>query len=144
MKNKRILVFLLTVLLITCFANSVANASFRVHKVKGKSDWQIVKMLTKKYRKPIKLLDENKLSDEKFWKVVEHRRGKPYIVVTKHVSVSNGKGYGWYRTKDGGKYITAYNKLVPKGRKVVSYLIWNPKTNYCDDIIWVVDNKAYR
>ena len=111
-----------------------------------KTNWEITKELCRKsgYSK-IKVVDANKLTDKQFWKILDHRKGKSYIVVEKVVSVSDGTGYGWYSTKTKGtNYIIGYNKKVKKGVKVTSYVIWNPKTNICDDILYVVDNKMYR
>ena len=111
-----------------------------------KTNWQITKELCRKagYSK-IKVVNANKLTDKQFWKILDHRKGKNYIVVEKVVSVSDGTGYGWYSTKTKGtNYIIGYNKKVKKGVKVTSYVIWNPKTNICDDILYVVDNKMYR
>lgn len=111
-----------------------------------KTNWQIAKELCRKagYSK-IKVVNANKLTDKQFWKILDHRKGKSYIVVEKVTSVSDGTGYGWYSTKTKGtNYIIGYNKRVPKGKKVTSYVIWNPKTNICDDILYVVDNYKYR
>lgn len=121
-------------------------ASAKTYQPNSKTNWQIVKELCRKegYRK-IKLLDENKLTDKQYWKVVDNRRGKPYIVVGKVYSISDGTGHGWYSTKTkGAKYIIGYNKRVPKGKCVLSYVIWNPESNECDDILYVVDNKTWR
>lgn len=111
-----------------------------------KTNWQICKELCKKegYKK-IKLLKTNELTDKQLWKVVDHRKGKNYIVVEKIVSRSDGTGYGWYSTKTkGSNYIIAYNKKVPKGKLVTSYIIWNPNSNECDNVLWVVDNYKFR
>jgi len=114
-------------------------------EAKPKTDWEIVQQLCKKSKKKIKLINSNKMTDKQAWKVIDNRKGKNYIVVEKIVSISNGRGYGWYSTKTkGSKYIIGYNKKIPKGRKVTSYVIWNPKTNICDDVLWVVDNQKYR
>lgn len=87
----------------------------------------------KKYK--IKYVQSNKLTDKK---LVTRKKNKIiYIEVVQ--SKSNGK-YGY--TKDGS-YIT-YNKKVKKGKKVVSYLIYNPNTTYYDDIVAVVDNGKIR
>lgn len=41
-------------------------------------------------------------------------------------------------------YYIAYNKDVPKGETVVSYAVFNPYTNYCDDVVQVFDNNMSR
>lgn len=61
-----------------------------------------------------------------------------YIEVTK--SISCGNGYG----KIDGKWRVAYNKKVAKGKKVTSYAIYNPHTNYIDDVVAVIDNGMIR
>ena len=71
---------------------------------------------------------------------IEHRKGTKVVWIWKIYSKSNGGKYG--TCEDGS--IIAYNKKVKKGKRVVSYCIYNPYTNYCDDIIAVVDNKKIR
>ena len=140
MKRVIIIVMLMTVLLSCCTVNAEAK------ETKQKTNWQIVKDLCRKegYAN-ILLIDSNKTTDKTFWKMVDHRKGKPYIIVEKVVSKSDGTGNGWYSTKTKGtNYIIAYNKRVPKGKKVTSYVIWNPKSNECDDVLYVVDNKRWR
>lgn len=141
MRNRRI-ISLLLILVITLTMTVTAEA--KIYKPSGKTNWQIVKQLAKKTGKPIKLVDEIKTPEAKLWNLIEHRKGKPYVLVTKVVSVGNGTDHGWYTTKEGFRYIIGYNKKVPKGKKVTSYIIWNPKTNYEDDILYVVDNRMYR
>lgn len=67
-------------------------------------------------------------------KLMESRKGKKIVYVERFVSYSRGK-YGYSKK---GEYV-CYNKKVPKGKKVVSYFIYNPKTNYCDDVVAVID-----
>ena len=138
--KKSIIVLLL--LFVTVFGYiEIAEAN-----VESKNNWQIVKELCRKEGySNILYIDGNKTTDRDFWKIVDHRKGKPFIVVEKVLSKSDGTGYGWYSTKTKGtKYIIGYNKKIPRGRKVTSYVIWNPKTNYCDDVLYVVDNRSYR
>lgn len=130
-------------LLLSCFAVRVEAKT--VEKT-TRTNWQIAKELCRKqgYNR-IKLIDENNMTDEKFWRVLDNRKGKPYIVVSKVLSVSDGTGYGWYSTKTKGtNYIIGYNKKIPKGKRVRSYVIWNPNSNECDDILYVVDSLKYR
>lgn len=111
----------------------------------SKTNWQIVKELARKTGKPIKLIKTNEMTDRQLEKIICHRKGKPYVLVEKVISKSDGTGYGWYNTKTKGtRYITGYNKRVKKGKQVVSYIIYDPKSNEPDEILWVVDNKAYR
>ena len=67
-------------------------------------------------------------------KVMENRKGKKIVFVERFVSYSKGK-YGYSKK---GEYVK-YNKKVSKGKKVISYFIYNPETNYCDDVVAVID-----
>ena len=67
-------------------------------------------------------------------KVMENRKGKKIVFVERFVSYSKGK-YGYSKK---GEYVK-YNKKVPNGKKVISYFIYNPETNYCDDVVAVID-----
>lgn len=67
-------------------------------------------------------------------KVIENRKGKKIVFVEKFVSYSKGN-YGYSKK---GEYVK-YNKKVKKGKKVISYFIYNPETNYCDDVVAVID-----
>ena len=93
------------------------------------------KTLVKKYcishfHKSPKYVKENS-------KAIFHHKGKMIVEVVK--TTSKGK-YGI--TKDG--YHIRYNKKVKKGKKVTSYLIYNPKTNAIDDVVAVIDNQKIR
>lgn len=81
------------------------------------------------------------LTNDKSWKKILKRKGKNTVYIEKKISKSSGKNYG-YTIK--GHYRVGYNKRVKKNKKVVSFVIWNPYTNYCDDIVAVVDNKMIR
>lgn len=72
-------------------------------------------------------------------KIMENRKGKKIVYVEKFISYSKGK-YGYSKK---GEYVK-YNKKVKKGKKVVSYFIYNPYTNYCDDVVAVIDNNMLR
>lgn len=73
-------------------------------------------------------------------KRIDNRKGKKTVYIEKLVSKSRGN-YG-YTIK--GHYYIKYNRKVTKGHKVVSYLLWNPYTNYIDDVVAVVDCKMIR
>lgn len=79
--------------------------------------------------------------DDTSWDKILHRKGKNVVYVEKCISKSSGKKCGYTVI---GHYYTAYNKKVKKGKKVTSYFIWNPYTNYCDDVVAAVDNKKIR
>lgn len=74
------------------------------------------------------------------------RKGKRiiYVEVLKSNAKGNlqGKRRSWGITTKGS-YIT-YNRRVKKGKRVTSYCIWNPNTNYTDDVVAVVDNGFIR
>lgn len=67
-------------------------------------------------------------------KKMENRKNKGVVYVERFVSYSRGR-YGYSKK---GEYVR-YNKKVKKGKKVVSYFIYNPYTNYCDDVVAVID-----
>lgn len=68
------------------------------------------------------------------------RKGKNIVYIEVIKSVSRG---GWGRTTKYGCYIK-YNKPVHKGNKVTSYCIYNPDTNFWDDVTVVIDNGIIR
>ena len=74
------------------------------------------------------------------WKMRTHRVGKNYIPVEKIYSYSAGKKYGY---TSEGEYV-AYNKKVKKGRRVTTYIVYNPENNNWDDAIAVIDNGIAR
>ena len=55
-------------------------------------------------------------------------------------TISDGEGGGY--TVEG--YYTAYNVTVSKGETVQSIVVYNPETQYCDDVIAVIDNGIVR
>ena len=124
--------FLIMVTLIVCMMTAVVPVSAKTPK----SDIQIVKMLCKKQHKPYKIVNS-------YTKAVRNRKGKQTLFVEKVISFSNGKGGRNAGGYDKNGCYTAYNKRVPKGRKVVSYIIYSNKTNEPDDILWAVDNGKY-
>lgn len=74
------------------------------------------------------------------------RKGKRvvYVEVLKSRAKGNlkGKRRSWGITAKGS-YIT-YNRRVKIGKRVTSYCIWNPNSNYTDDVVAVVDNGFIR
>lgn len=74
------------------------------------------------------------------------RKGKRivYVEILKSRAKENlkGKRRSWGITAKGS-YIT-YNRRVKKGKRVTSYCIWNPNSNYTDDVVAVVDNGLIR
>ena len=102
----------------------------------AKSDKQLVKQYCKSNYPRYKIEYVTKYNAN----IMENRKGKKIVYVEIIKSKSNGDKSG--RTKEG--YYIAYNKKVKKGKKVVSYCLYNPNNNYCDDVIAVVDNKMIR
>lgn len=74
------------------------------------------------------------------------RKGKRivYVEILKSRAKGNlkGKRRSWGITAKGS-YIT-YNRRVKTGKRVTSYCIWNPNSNYTDDVVAVVDNGFIR
>lgn len=140
--KKGIRIVAITLALVLLFSSIPTETA---QAAQSKTNWQIVKELTRKIGKPIKLIKTNEMTDRQLEKIICHRKGKPYVLVEKVISKSDGTGYGWYSTRTKGtNYIIGYNKKVKKGKKVTSYVIWNPKTNICGDVLYVVDNYKYR
>lgn len=82
-------------------------------------------------------------------KTMTHRANKKIVYVQIEKSISSGKKDSrnnryWGYIKGQTYYKTWYNKKVKKGKKITSYYIYNPYTNYEDDIVAVVDNKQIR
>ena len=69
-----------------------------------------------------------------------YRKSAKYVYVETVKSISDGGRHG--HTSDG--YYIRYSVKVKKSTKVTSYLIYNPKTKYIDDVVAVVDNKKIR
>ena len=72
--------------------------------------------------------------------VMCNRANTNIVYVEKCTSYSSGSNFGY--TKEG--YFIRYNKVVPKGQEVISYFVYNPNTNYFDDVILAVDNGLIR
>ena len=68
------------------------------------------------------------------------RKGKHIVYVEIIDSISCGN---WGLTTKYDCYIK-YNKPVHKGKKVTSYCIYNPNTNWYDDVTAVIDNGMIR
>lgn len=59
------------------------------------------------------------------------------------VEVIDTESHGEYGLDENGCYVS-YNKTVPVGKYVTSYIIYNPETNGIDDVVAVVDNGEIR
>ena len=112
----------------------------KVYDSKAVTSKKLAKAFTKANYPKCKVVFIGQVDTKKEWKRITHRKGKNIVYIEKCISKSKGK-YG--RTIKGKHYIR-YNKKVNKGKKVTSYLIWNPYNNYSDDVVAVVDNKMVR
>lgn len=103
-----------TLIFITLF---ITLASMPVYAGTGK----VSNYCRKTYGKPCKIVRTIPLK----------RKGKRHIYVWKLISRSQGKNG---KCKYG---VIAYDRTFKKGVKVVSYLIYNPDNNACDDVVKV-------
>lgn len=126
MAKKFLIILALVVTFCFCFPTTTYSTT---------TDWKIAKQYCKVHYKGYKIKKVGLFS-----KKLEKRTNKKVVYVEKVVSISNGKGGGIIK----GKWYIAYNKKVRKGKKVISYCVYNPKTNYCDDVVAVIDNKKIR
>ena len=95
---------------------------------------ETVEKRIKKAYKHVKIVKHTKNNDDRFWYVVEHRKGKKYYIVEKITgTVTNSKKDG----KDANGYYISYKRVkgVKSGSKVTSYFVYSRGNNYCDDII---------
>ena len=81
--------------------------------------------------KQIRIIPQEKVNYKQF----THRKGKRYVYVIKFRS----RSYGTYGLTKTGSYIR-YNKYTKPGKWIYTYYIYNPCTNYEDDIIARVSN----
>lgn len=120
--NKELVRTIIAIIIVMAFAfgnMSIANAS-------TKSDLSLAKSWAKShYNTTIKVVNE--------YKVPSNRNGICYIekVQTKSKGGYNGRTIN-------GNYSLKYPKKVKKGKKVTVYLIYNPNSNYSDDIVAMV------
>ena len=124
--------FLIPVILILIF---VFIADFSPAFGATSSNYDLVKSYCKTNYPNHKVVVFTKWNEQK----MSHRANKKVVYVEKFISYSKGK-YGYSKK---GEYVT-YNKKVKKSTKVISYFIYNPYTNYCDDVIAVIDNHRIR
>lgn len=132
------------VLLITLFVSIFIIDTIYVD-ARSMTDRQIVRAYCNTHYKGYSVRYFTKWND----KVMYHRTNKKIVYVEIEKSVSSGKidkrnGMCWGYVKGQHYYKNWYNKKVKKGKTVKSYYIYNPYTNYEDDIVAVVDNKSLR
>lgn len=138
--KRRVIGLILMIVFIGVIALDTVEVS-----AKSLTDKQIVKEYCKRHYKGYKIKYFTKWND----KVMSHRANKKVVYVQIEQSISSGKkdlrnNRYWGYVKGQHYYKTWYNKKVKKGKTVKSYYIYNPKNNYCDDIVAVVDNKILR
>lgn len=126
MKRNIIITLITLILLILASVPTFAETS---------SNYELMKSYCRNHYPKHKVVVFTKWNESK----MSHRANKKVVYVEKFVSYSKGK-YGY--SKDG--YYVKYNKKVKKGKKVISYFIYNPYTNYCDDVVAVIDNRRIR
>lgn len=128
MKTKRIITIITAIIVL--FAVNVNVASAKSKPVNNKT--VAVKYCKKHYRNyKVKIVNE--------YRVPKYRKSNRVVYVERVKTISRGK-YGI--TKDG--YHIRYNKPVKKNKRHVVYLVYNPKTNYIDDVVAVISNSKVR
>ena len=132
---KRIIITLLTIIIVLGTNTAFASTTNK----------QLVKDYCKTHYKDCKIVYFTEWNYEK----MTHRDGKNIVYVEVLKSTSMGKkdpnnNRYWGYIKGSNYYRTWYNKKVKKGKTVTQYLIYNPYTNYDDDIVAIVDNKKIR
>lgn len=73
------------------------------------------------------------------WRVVDNRTEDELIVQVVE-SISYGGRYG----EDPQGYVIAYNKDIPAGDQVTSYIVYSPYSQEPDDVVAVIDNGIRR
>lgn len=133
MKRIEVIKHIITVITLVTLAVTIVLPVGASAKEKT-TNWGLVKSYCEKHYPNYKVVkvpfDDKRLT---------HRAGKKVVYVEKVTSKSKGK-YGLIKNK----YYIRYNKKVKKGKKVTSYIIYNPKNNAIDDAVAVVDNKRIR
>lgn len=133
---KRIIAFMLLIVCVfscsSCFAKTL-------------SDKEVVEKYCAVHYPKMKVVYFTKWND----KTMYHRANKNVVYVEIEKSISSGKkdsrnGMYWGYVKGQHYYKNWYNKKVKKGKTVKSYYIYNPYTNWEDDIVAVVDNGRIR
>ncbi len=133
---KRIIAFILLIVFVISCSSCFAKTS---------SDKEIVENYCSVHYPKMKVVYFTKWNDE----VMYHRANTNVVYVEVEKSISSGKkdsrnGMYWGYIKGQHYYKTWYNTKVKKGKTVKSYYIYNPYTNWEDDIVAVVDNKKIR
>lgn len=98
-----------------------------------KSDTQLVRQYCNKHYpgKPVRIVRQENVREKTFL----NRNGKRFVYVIKFRAKSRGN-YGY--TKSGS--FIRFNRTVKKGKWVWMYYIYNPYSNYEDDVVARVGN----
>lgn len=130
---KRLLLY--ATIVATLFTAAPVNTQAKANK-----DKQLVNTYIKKHYNTKKYKVVYKPSYRLSAYMITHRKQKKVIYVEVVKSISHGDhGYA-----TNGNWYIYYNKRVKKGKRVTSYCIYNPKNNYIDDVVAVVDNGKLR
>ena len=122
MDNRTTIRTIIAIIIVLAFA--FGNMSMA--KASTKSDLSLAKSWAKsQYNTTIKVVNE--------YKVPSNRNGVCYIEKVK----TKAKG-GYEGRTIKGNYSVKYPKKVKKGKKVTIYLIYNPNSNYSDDVVAMV------
>lgn len=119
--KKLIIYFIIAIMIMSNGRNAYAATNQKCETIERK--------IRKKYKK-VCIMKSGKKCD----RAIDHRAGKTYVVEKVTGTVKSGvTGRG---ITDRGFYIS-YGKLknVRKGDKVITYLVYNPQNNACDDIM---------
>ena len=82
----------------------------------------------------------SEMSNEEAFEILSNRNGALVVEVVEG-TVLNENGDGEYCYKDDRYYIHYNPKLYSNGDEVVSVFVYNPNTNYEDDILYRTDYK---
>ena len=85
-------------------------------------------------------------SDINAWQIIEGRNGN--IIIEKVIGIVDDAETGAGHQLDNADYYISYNSVdnIRKGNIICTYFIYNPETNYADDIIcrfdYIIDSMA--
>ena len=134
---KTIITVLATVLLVGC--NSVTSGKQTETIADNRTDNVIVETATEninKWDNTEVYFTRTKEDYDKMTEILENRNGKIIIKVIE-TTVLNNEGnasdaFGFYVKYESGKYT--------KGDRVQSVFVYNPDSNYSDDILYMIDS----
>ncbi len=135
---KRKLVLFLTVCMLStvttgCVVNAKVNTKTQTKIVR--TERQVKRVCKRKWHKKAKFV---KSTAKGLYYTKRQRKGKSYVLIEKVYGIcldNKGNGIG-----NDGCYIS-YQRIkgVHKGSRVLTYLVWSPKNNTIDDIVYRYD-----